>query len=101
MFSFVRVGYSCSIVYDPSIHKLFHLAHGRSRAHTHPGRTCDSFNQVGKERVTQLEALLARTPGIRLVVNQYSILISYVEYGYKLLCLCKAHVCTIAHYITQ
>ena len=31
----------------------------------HPGKLCDSFDQLAKELVTHLAALLARTTGIR------------------------------------
>ena len=35
------------------------------RARAHPGRPCDSFNQLAKKLVTRLAASLARTPGKR------------------------------------
>ena len=39
------------------------VAHGsRARAHAHPGRSCDSFNQLAKKLVTCLAASLAKAP---------------------------------------
>ena len=37
-----------------------HAPHSGSRVHAHPGRSCDSFNQLSKKLITCLVASLAR-----------------------------------------